>query len=173
MGHLALLAIDLPTNTLIAIAVAGVVVIALAVALLRGNFSTPQRRRDRALHELLNAAEVPKTRLAVSSANSLGHNGDTTQLRGAGGLWLGESILGFVLRKPMRRFDIPLHDIHSAVASNEFSRVGLQQTSDHVDFLVIRYSETTGMATIGFRVANAEQWAQAVTDAVSAYRRRR
>lgn len=173
MGHPVLLAIELPTNTLIAIVVAGLVVIVLALALLRGNFSTPQRRRDRALHELLNSAEVPKKRLAVSSANSLGHSGDMAQLRGAGGLWLGESTLGFVLRKPVRRFDISLHDIHSAVASNEFSRVGLQQTSDKVDFLVIRFSESTGMATIGFRVANAEHWAQAVTEAVAAENRRR
>ena len=159
-------------QTLIAIAVGALVIIVLAISLKRGRFATPQRKTKIALQELADS-EVPKGAIAKGPANALGHNGEMSQLRGMGVLWLSDTTLGFVLRRPQRNFNISLADVQSVVASTEFSRIGLTQTSEQVEFLIVSWTDPSGRAVIGFKVADAGRWAEQVNDALVQRRRLR
>ncbi len=155
----------MPTSTLIAIGVGAVLVLGLGFMLMRGRFSTPERRADLALQDMASSAGVPKKTTDRSEALSLGHSGDSTQIRGKGVLWLNDTTLGFALSKPVRQFEIPLKEVRSVVASNEFSRIGMTQSSPDVDFLVVNWNDPSGSIVMGFKLDGAESWAAKVGEA--------
>ena len=158
-------------RTVIAIGAGGLVIVSLAILLIRGNFGTPQRKTRLALHELAES-EVPNGAIAKGPANCLGHNSESAQLRGMGVLWLSDSTLGFVLRRPTRHFKIPVSEINSATASTSFSRVGFSQSSSEVEYLIADWTDSFGRNMIGFKLENAEQWASQIDRAVLDHRLR-
>jgi len=144
----------------LAIGLAVTAAILLTILGLRGRFGTARERGRFELNELLHSNEVPAQTRRREIATCRGHSLDAQALYGAGALWLTDAELGFALWSPRRHLRIPTETITSATATSEYHRVGIDEVSDEVDFLVVGWDTKVGPATVAFQVPDPEVWAE-------------
>lgn len=143
--------------------IGGFVIVVLTILGLRGRFGTPSQQGEFDLDWLANSEEVPRRTLRKERATCRGHSLRSRAIQGAGVLWLTDDTLGFVLRTPRRHMKIQRSTVVNATVSATYHRIGIDETSDGRDFLVVEWDSDEGPATIAFQLADAQSWADDIT----------
>lgn len=130
---------------------------------LRGRFGTAPQQGEFELSELSRSRAVPRRAVLRSVAACRGHSLDSRALYGSGVLWLTDDTLGFLLRSPRRELRLALDDVTGATASDVYRRIGVDETSDRPDLLIVEWKAKGVPSTIAFQIADPAPWIDALT----------
>lgn len=145
---------------IVAFIVGGFVIVVLSILLLRGRFGTPQEQADYEMRELLHSDDIPSEAHRRVIATCRGHDAGKHQMFGVGVLWASDDALGFVLRTPRRHLRIARSEIDGARASSSYSRVGVEESLETEEFLIVDWISDNRPAQIVFRLHDPRPWVE-------------